>query len=65
MTPHFYSNSAGKTATPEQIVARVKPFATGLLVGTAAPCPAPSSKLVTPSWVIEPHVIDAVIGGAS
>ncbi|MEO9537233.1 MAG: hypothetical protein ABJL49_05520 [Parasphingorhabdus sp.] len=37
----------------------------GVLVNTMPACPAPSSKLITPSWVIEPHVIDAVIGGVS
>lgn len=61
MTPHFYTNREGQTATPQQIVARVKPtaYATGLLA-SPPPCPAPVSKLVTPSWVIEPHVIGQV-----
>jgi len=66
MTPHFYTNRNGKTATPEQIVARVKPTAyiTGLLMNAAAPLPAPTSSLVTPSWATPAYVI-AAMGGVS
>ena len=64
MTPHFYTDANGRTASREEITdyrtKDEKAFCAGLSRHTMPACPAPCSSLIVHRWVTPAFVIDAV-----